>query len=75
MDNKKNVRKAITASGKILSILAVLFVVLTIAMAGTASAKSLYLATHDNEIRAYDIGADGYTLTYQSAGHQMSTIL
>ena len=37
---------------RFLGIFAVLFVVLAIAMAGTASAKSLYLATHNNQIRA-----------------------
>ena len=61
MKNEKNAWKSIT-------VIAIVLAVLAIAMVGTASAKSLYLASHNDQIRAYDIGADGYTLTYQYSG-------
>jgi uncharacterized repeat protein (TIGR01451 family) len=61
MDNKKNAWKSIT-------VIAIVLTMFAIAMVGTASAKSLYLASHNDQIRAYDIGADGYTLTYQYSG-------
>ncbi|NMX21991.1 hypothetical protein C5S30_06085 [ANME-1 cluster archaeon GoMg4] len=63
MDNKKNARKAITSRMRFLGIFAVLFVVLAIAMAGTASAKSLYVISDMREVNisAWDLqGSPNY---------------
>jgi len=61
MKNEKKAWKSIT-------VIAIVLTMFAIAMVGTASAKSLYLATQNNQIRAYDIAGDGYTLTYQYFG-------
>jgi uncharacterized repeat protein (TIGR01451 family) len=68
MENKKNAWKSITAMRKILSIFAVVLAVLAIVMAGTASAKSVYVIAAINAaptpIEAYDI--QGTILAYQA---------
>ena len=54
----------------ILSVCAVALLILAIAMVGTATAKSLYMATQSGQVASYDIS--GNTLAWQAEGQSIS---